>query len=205
MIPAPDTPTTSLVTSHNRADERAPAPADSKAKIGPSLSADTQLYSDRADRDIRLATPRRSHTQRPPRTTRTGANGDSIQRTSGPGTPAPQPPKLPLGTLASESPARPRGTIVTMTTDSLRNVKDRFSDFVDRVEREHERVVVTRNGRPAAVLISLEDLDGLEATLEVLADSEAVRGLVEAEAAVAAGDVVRGVDAVKALRPSTRR
>ncbi len=39
--------------------------------------------------------------------------------------------------------------------------------------------------------------------LEVLSDSEAVRGLIEAEAAVAAGDVVRGVDGVKALRPST--
>jgi antitoxin YefM len=96
-----------------------------------------------------------------------------------------------------------RGTIVTMTTDSLRNVKDRFSEFVDRVEREHERVVVTRNGKPAAVLVSLEDLDSLEATLEVLGDSEAVRGLIEAEAAVAGGDVVRGVDALKALRPST--
>ena len=96
-----------------------------------------------------------------------------------------------------------RGTIVTMTTDSLRNVKDRFSEFIDRVEREHERVVVTRNGKPAAVLVSLEDLDSLEATLEVLGDSEAVRGLIEAEAAVAGGDVVRGVDAVKALRPST--
>ena len=95
-----------------------------------------------------------------------------------------------------------RGTIVTMTTDSLRNVKDRFSEFIDRVEREHERVVVTRNGKPAAVLVSLEDLDSLEATLEVLGDSEAVRGLIEAEAAVAGGDVVRGVDAVKALRPS---
>ena len=96
-----------------------------------------------------------------------------------------------------------RGTIGTMTTDSLRNVKDRFSEFIDRVEREHERVVVTRNGKPAAVLVSLEDLDSLEATLEVLGDSEAVRGLIEAEAAVAGGDVVRGVDAVKALRPST--
>jgi PHD/YefM family antitoxin component YafN of YafNO toxin-antitoxin module len=75
----------------------------------------------------------------------------------------------------------------------------------DRVVGVLERVVVTRNGRPAAVLVSPEDLDSLEATLEVLSDSEAVRGLMEAEAAVAAGDVVRGVDAVKALRPSTSR
>jgi prevent-host-death family protein len=95
-----------------------------------------------------------------------------------------------------------RGTIVTMTTDSLRNVKDRFSEFVDRVDREHERIVVTRNGRPAAVLISPDDLDSLEETLELLGDHVAVRELVEAEAAVASGDVVRGVDAVRALRTS---
>lgn len=97
---------------------------------------------------------------------------------------------------------RDRGTIVTMTTDSLRNVKDRFSEFVDRVDREHERIVVTRNGRPAAVLISPDDLDSLEETLELLSDQTAVKELVEAEAAVAAGDVVRGVDAVRALRSS---
>jgi prevent-host-death family protein len=91
-----------------------------------------------------------------------------------------------------------------MSTDSLRNVKDRFSEFVDRVEREHERIVVTRNGRPAAVMISPEDLESLEETLAVLADHDLLRALVEAEAAVAAGDVVRGVDAVRALRPTAR-
>lgn len=90
-----------------------------------------------------------------------------------------------------------------MTTDSLRNVKDRFSEFVDRVERQHERIVVTRNGRPAAVLLSPEDLDSLEETLALLSDGEAVRALTEAESAVAAGDVVRGVDAVRDLRPTT--
>ena len=92
-----------------------------------------------------------------------------------------------------------------MTTDSLRNVKDRFSEFVDRVDREHERIVVTRNGRPAAVLISPDDLDSLEETLELLSDRRAVQELVEAEASVAEGDVVRGVDAVRALRPSPTR
>jgi antitoxin YefM len=90
-----------------------------------------------------------------------------------------------------------------MSTDSLRNVKDRFSEFVDRVAREHERVVVTRNGRPAAVLISPEDLASLEETLELLGDEVAIKDLVAAEAAVAAGDVERGVEAVRALRSSS--
>jgi len=103
-------------------------------------------------------------------------------------------------------PAAPdRGTIVAMSTEALRTVKDRFSEYVDRVEHEHERVVVTRNGRPAIVLISTDDLASLEETISVLSDTDAIRALQAAEAAVAAGDVVRGADAVRALRPPRQR
>jgi prevent-host-death family protein len=93
-----------------------------------------------------------------------------------------------------------RGTIVAMTTESLRTVKDRLSEFVERVQREHLRVTITRNGTPAAVLISPEDLEALEETLEILADEQGVSELHEAEQAIAAGDVVRGAAAVRRLR-----
>ncbi len=69
-----------------------------------------------------------------------------------------------------------------MDTESLRSVRDRLSEFVERVQREHDRVTITRNGTPAAVLISPEDLDALEETLEVLADGEAIKELREADA-----------------------
>jgi PHD/YefM family antitoxin component YafN of YafNO toxin-antitoxin module len=70
---------------------------------------------------------------------------------------------------------------------------------VDRVEHDHERVVITRNGRDAAVIISPEDLAQLEETLCVLSDPEALRDIREADAAYASGDVLRGVDAVRRL------
>ena len=87
-----------------------------------------------------------------------------------------------------------------MPTEPLRNVRDHLSDFVDRVKRHHERVVITRNGRPVAVLVSPEDLEALEETLELLSDGKSVRALRDAEAAAAGGDVVRGVDEVRRLR-----
>lgn len=86
-----------------------------------------------------------------------------------------------------------------MSVESLRTVRDRFSEFVDRVEGQHERVVVTRNGKAAAVLISPEDLAQLEETVDVLGDPEALAAIREADAAYASGDVVRGVDAVRRL------
>jgi antitoxin YefM len=88
-----------------------------------------------------------------------------------------------------------------VTSEPLRSVRDHLSEIVDRVEREHDRVVITRNGREAAVLVSAADLAELEETLSVFSDPEALADIREADAAYARGDVVRGVDAVRALRP----
>jgi len=87
-----------------------------------------------------------------------------------------------------------------MTTESLWTVRDNLSEIVDRVEQHHERLVVTRNGRPAAVLISPEDLAQLEETIAVLSDADALADIREADAAYARGDVVRGIEAVRGLR-----
>lgn len=88
-----------------------------------------------------------------------------------------------------------------MSIESLREVRDHFSDVVDRVEREHERITVTRNGKAAAVILSPDDLAELEETLSVLSDPEALADIREADAAYRDGNVLRGVEAVRALRP----
>ena len=51
---------------------------------------------------------------------------------------------------------------------ALAEVKNRLSEVVERLEREHGRVVITKHGRPAAVVLSVEDLESLEETLDVL-------------------------------------
>jgi antitoxin YefM len=66
-------------------------------------------------------------------------------------------------------------------------VKAHLSELVDRVAREHDRVVVTRNGRPVAVLISPDELAGLEETLDLLSDDDARVSLRRAEAEDEAG------------------
>lgn len=86
-----------------------------------------------------------------------------------------------------------------MRLQPLRDVRDHLSEVVDRVETQHERVTITRNGRAAAVLISPEDLAELEETLSVLSDPNALADIREADQAYARGDVTRGVDAVRRL------
>ena len=87
-----------------------------------------------------------------------------------------------------------------MIIESLRTVRDRLSEFVARVQLEQERLMITRNGSPAAVLVSASDLESLEETLEILADGKAVRELRQAELAIEAGGVARGADSVRQLR-----
>ena len=64
----------------------------------------------------------------------------------------------------------------------LADVKNRLSEVVDRLEREHGRVIITKHGRPAAVMLSIDDLEGLEETLELLADPQAMQRIRKANA-----------------------
>lgn len=52
----------------------------------------------------------------------------------------------------------------------LSEVKAKLSQLIDEVESRDERVVITRKGRPAAVLISQDDLESWQETLEITSD-----------------------------------
>ncbi len=81
-----------------------------------------------------------------------------------------------------------------MTTLPLSEVKARLSEIADEVDRTHERVQVTRNGRQYVVLLSAEDLESLEATIELLRDHAAMERIRAADAAVAVADVTTAVE-----------
>lgn len=87
--------------------------------------------------------------------------------------------------------------MVMSETLPLARVKAKFSEMVDRVEHTHDRIIVTRNGKPAAVMISPDDLASLEDTLELLSDPEAMQELAEARDAAEAGDYI-GSDELRA-------
>jgi antitoxin YefM len=91
-----------------------------------------------------------------------------------------------------------------MTTLPLSDAKARLSEIADEVRRTHERVHITKNGRDYVVLLAAEDLESIEATLELLADPEALQRLQDSEQDVARGDVL-GEAEVRALLADRRR
>ncbi len=74
--------------------------------------------------------------------------------------------------------------------------RTRLSELFDEVEQQHEHVIVTRNGRPTAVVVSADEYEALEETLEILNDEETLAALRESEADVQAGRVFE-LDAVR--------
>lgn len=71
--------------------------------------------------------------------------------------------------------------------NSLAEVKAHLSELVALVGSQHERITVTVHGRPAAVLLSVDDLEALEETIAVLSDAAALSALERAEAELAKG------------------
>jgi len=71
----------------------------------------------------------------------------------------------------------------------LADVKNRLSEVVERLEREHGRVVITKHGRPAAVVMSVDDLESLEETLEVLSSASVMADIMEGLAELSAGSM----------------
>lgn len=75
-----------------------------------------------------------------------------------------------------------------MTTVPLSDAKARLSEIADEVHRTHDRVSVTRNGRDYVVIMSADDLESLEATIELLSDPAAQARLAQSQAAVERGE-----------------
>jgi antitoxin YefM len=63
---------------------------------------------------------------------------------------------------------------IAATPVPLSEAKAHLSKLDRRVREQHERITLTRNGEPEAVLLPVDDLEGMEMTLEILGDGDAV-------------------------------
>jgi prevent-host-death family protein len=72
----------------------------------------------------------------------------------------------------------------------------RLTELLDEVETKHEHVLITRKGKPVAVVVSPEEWEALEETVEILQDEELLAALRESEEDVKA-DRLFSLDEVK--------
>lgn len=67
--------------------------------------------------------------------------------------------------------------VMYMTIASVADARANLSRLIDDAVSTHDRTQITRNGVPAAVLLSVEDYDSIMATIEVLSDQESLTAI----------------------------
>jgi antitoxin YefM len=63
----------------------------------------------------------------------------------------------------------------------------RLTELLDQVEAQQEHLIITRKGRPAAVVLSAVEYEALEETLDVLGDEKTLDALRDSERDARAG------------------
>jgi antitoxin YefM len=91
-----------------------------------------------------------------------------------------------------------------MTILPLNDVKTRFSAIADEVAATHDRVIVTRNGRPHVMVISVDDFESMQMTRELLAEPGAVQDILTADQEISGGDY-HSVDELRAALEERQR
>ena len=66
-----------------------------------------------------------------------------------------------------------------MNTLSISEAKMKLSSLVDFVEATDEEVLITKNGRPVAVLVSPDEFDGWRETMAIRSDAELMKEVRE--------------------------
>lgn len=69
----------------------------------------------------------------------------------------------------------------------ISEVKTHLPELVSKVEARDEQIVVTRNGKPAAVLLSYDEYSKIQETLDVLSDPVLMRQIRQSRAYFAKG------------------
>ena len=86
-----------------------------------------------------------------------------------------------------------------MKTLPLTDARKDLSKVLDEVESAHEHVLITRQGRPSVVVMSADEFESWQETLEILADPDTMASLKRAERDIKAGRVTPYAEVRKRL------
>jgi antitoxin YefM len=75
-------------------------------------------------------------------------------------------------------------------TVPVREFRSRLSELLSDVADRRDHVFVTRNGKPAAALVPIDEYEALEETAEILSDAETLAAIEKGVAELARGETV---------------
>lgn len=91
-----------------------------------------------------------------------------------------------------------------MSTLPVADARAHLSELISEAQKTHERYEITRNGRPAAVLLAADDYESMRETIEVLADADLMRAHREGLDELRAGEYLDADQLADAMRRAGR-
>ena len=73
---------------------------------------------------------------------------------------------------------------------SLKALRPELPDVIDRIDRKLDRYIVTKRGKPVAIMMSVDDYESILETIEILSDKEAVKRIKAARKEIKEGKTV---------------
>ncbi|HZJ10782.1 MAG TPA: type II toxin-antitoxin system Phd/YefM family antitoxin [Trueperaceae bacterium] len=86
----------------------------------------------------------------------------------------------------------------------VREFRSRLSELLSDVADRRDHILVTRNGKPAAALVPIDEYQALEETAEILSDPDAIAAIEAGLADLKRGDTIT-LDALRSELAERRR
>ncbi len=84
-----------------------------------------------------------------------------------------------------------------VTTITLKELRPKLPEVIEGIDTKLDRYIVTKRGKPVAVMLSPEDYEAMLETIEILSDKEAVKRIRQAKQEIKAGRTVSFDDLVQ--------
>ena len=77
-----------------------------------------------------------------------------------------------------------------VNTIALKKLRPQLPQVINNIDTKLDRYIVTKRAKPIAIMMSLDDYDGLLETIEILSDKEMVKNIRRAKREIRAGKTI---------------
>ena len=77
-----------------------------------------------------------------------------------------------------------------VNTITLKELRPELPEVINGIDEKLDRYIVTKRGRPVAIMMSVDDYEGLLETIEILSDKETVKRIIKSKKDIKEGRTV---------------
>ena len=76
-----------------------------------------------------------------------------------------------------------------VNTITLKELRPSLPKVIEKIDRKMDRYIISKHGRPVAVMLNIDDYESLIETLDILSDPKAMEGIRKGEEDIRKGRV----------------